>query len=620
MGLLDKLQAGDVAGFNDGRDDLGREELFAAELAELVLHGVDLSGVNLDKADLTGTDLTEANLVRASMSDVDGAGLILDGALAMKVRLRDAWLEDADLTGADLSGADLAGAVLHRSKGEAVRLLQARLKDVGAHEASWPLADLSEATLKGADFTGADLSRARLVDAKAGGCTLAGARLDGIDAAGVRLGGANLAGATLSGARLAGAHLAGADLSGADLRHADLSRANLTGAVMTGANLSGASLVDACLDQVDLAEVTLTEADLSGLDPVTLGLADAVVEELAAHGARFDPDAPLVFDDPAVACVGDAVGCLWLNADGPETLTLRWAVQRPGAVLRTGVLPVSGTSVLFHGIVARDDGFSLVALLERADGVVASVWPLPADGRAGRPVVSSLGYEPAVQPAMRREGDAVWLFGIARQGPTIVVHRDRGDGEGFTAVGSTHMPQARGFLGRTHPVLVSKGGVAMAIQPQGPMAPHRMPDGFPATTSAAAPAGDRVVAVWNTLPQGKDPGGLRSVVLGDRHAREPRILSTDPRVSGLDAVPDGDVVRVAWTQDDGAGGGTCHVVTLPDGEPTTIPTSDGPFDDVRLVRHADDDSLRLVLGTADGRVIVCGLDGRGRVELTDPDA
>lgn len=617
MGLLELLQASDVAGFNEARDRAGRIELFAEELAELKLEGVDLSGAVLDKSDLTETDLTEASLVGASLNDIDGTKAIFDGSLAMGCRLRDAWLEEADLTGADLSRGDLSGAVLNKTKGEALRLLSARMKEAQAIDASWPLADLSEAVAKGADFSGADLSRAKLTETRMGGAKLNGATLDGADAEGVKLGGAIAQKASFVGARLVGAHLSGADLTGAVFRDADLSKANLSGAIMAGADLSGARLVGALLDGVDLSTAILDGADLTGLDTASLGIGAEVAGTLAAHGVAVDPDADIVLEEPAVATQGEAVALLWFNPDSLEAHTVRWGVRRPDGSVVTGVLPVPAASVLFHTVLSAGEAFRLVCLVERADGHALVAWPLGIDGTLGRSEASPLGYEPLVRPILREHEGAIACWGLARRGPTIVVHRDALDGAGFQLVGSDPKPQARGFLGRTHPVLLCKGRVAMTLGPTGVGAPLGLPEGFPTRVSASAPLAEGALAVWNTPEGGRDPGGLRVQVLGPRASREPDVLTERPDVNGLDALPDGDAVVVAWTEDEGPDGGKCFVARLPDGEAVELPLPHEPLDQVRLFRDGAGGALRVAVTSLTGRLIVRGIDGSEVADLDE---
>lgn len=608
MDLLELLQAGDVEGFNVARERASKVELFAEELAGLKLHGVDLTGAVLDKSDLTGTDLTDATLVRASLQEIDGTGLVLDGAIAMGVRLRDAFLEAADLSGADLSRGDLSGAVLTETKGEGLRLIGAKLKDAKADGAVWPLADLTEALLKGADLSRADLTKSKLTAAKASHCVLEGAKLDGSDAVGVSFGGANLRGASLRGAKLTDASFAGADLTGADLSHADLTRANFAGANLTGADVTGASLADACLDDATLTDATFSEADLTGLDARGLGLAEDAIEGLASHGARFDPDAPLVFDDAVVATVAGAVTVAWLNPDDPEHATLRWIQDGADGQRRSGVLPVSGSAVMAHTVLPAGEGFALVAIVDRPGGASILRWPLSATGELSAPRASPLGYEPAVLPVFREAEGALWIWCLSRRGPTLVVHRDVG--RGFDVVHTEAMSQASGFFGFAWPVLASKGGVVTAVGPDGAGPPRRMPEGFPTRIATAVPVGDRVLAVWNTLPRLRDPGGLRVQWLGGRRAEDTDVLTRVPDVHALDGVPHGDGALLAWTEDEGPEATHVMVAHLPDGRPDEVPFPEEPADGIRIVPAYAGSGPWLAVTTLTGRLHVLDLGGR----------
>ncbi len=609
MDLLGLLQAGDVDGFNDARESVNRVELFAEELAGLKLHGVNLTAANLDKSDLTETDLTDATLVRAFLSDIDGTGIVLDGVLAMGVKMRDAWAEDADLTGGDFSRGNLGGAVLTRSKGEGVRMIGTRLDDAKADAVVWPLADLTEARLKGADFTNADLSRVKLTEAKGPHADFSGAKLDGADAASVNLGGAKLVGTSLRGARLVGASFAGADLTEADLSQADLSRANLTGANLTRAKLNGTSLVDACLDDAVLEGVIWDDADLTGVDAHVLGLADADIEVLAGHGARFDPDAALAFDDAVTAIAGDITAVAWMNPDDDTISTLRWALSDGSGKQRSGVLAVSGASVMAHTVLDVGDGFAVLALVDRPGGATMLRWSLSKDGEVKAPRSTPLGYEPAVLPVFRSRGDSIFMWVLARRGPMLIVHRDQGDEDGFAVIHTEARQQATGFFGRSWPVLAGKGGVLMTVGFNTMGAPRRTPEGFPARICSAVPVGDRILAVWNSLPRIKDPGGLRMKWIGGRHEEDTLTLSRVPDVNAIDAQPLGDTAVVAWTEDDGPDGSHVMAAVLPDGVATEIPFPDEPPDDVRVVPVAEGQEARVAVTTLTGKLFVLGLDG-----------
>lgn len=573
MGLLELLEAGDVEGFNNQRGERSRPDLFAADLPGKALVAVDLSNANVDKADLTGSDLSEANLFRASFTGIDGSGLVLRAAIAIKARFKEAWLDGSDLTGADLSRADLSEANVSGSRGEGLRLVGARLREVTARDVRWEGVDLSEASLHKANLTGADLRRADLTEASGAEAVLDGARLDFATATGLKLPSASLKGTSLVGARLLGANLAGADLTGADLSNVDLTRANLTGATLTGATMRGAVLVDACLDGVDLDGLDLDGVDFSGVDPGSLELSADQRGAVAAIGVQADPDAPLRFEGIEAARNEDRVAVVWDNADSEDVETVRFAVlggERPVV----GVLPVPAESVLARAVAPLGDGFAVVLIRERTGGVVSVVLELSRDGELGRSRTTPLGYEPSVRPVVRGSGDSLVMWGLARRGPTLVVHRL--DDEGLAPARSEQQSTAQHFLGRHLPVIACKGGVIMPATEAGAGKPLRAPEGFPGELGLAVPVqieGEpQVLAVWLERRVGDKPGGLRTSWLVSRGSPEVEVLSRVSGVVGLDAVVDGESVLVAWVEagEGGLGASTVYRVRLPGGEPEVV--------------------------------------------------
>lgn len=613
--LLDLLQAGDVAAFNATRGDR-RVELFAEELAELKLPGVDLSHCVLDKSDLTESDLTEAHLVGTGLNDIDGTGLILDGAIALGCKLRDAWLEDADLTGADLSRADLAGAVLHRTRGEGLRLLHARLKGAGAHEAQWPLADLSEARANDADFTGADLSRTRWAGAEASRINLSGADLTGADAVGVKWPEAQAAGAVLRAARLPGAQLPQIDLSGADLRDADLAGVNLVGANLSGADLRGAVLSDATLDGVNFEGAKMSGVDLAGVDVSCLSLTEVQIGELSRHGAVYDPDAPLSYDEVDGASLGSTTVLVWRNAEEGGT-TIRWARSSGKEAEQGGVLAVRGERVMHHAVIAAGGVAWIHVLTERPDGATVLVWTVGPEGPAKGPVATPLGYDPGFKPLLETDGTSVKLVGLARQGPTLVVHEGQDPSQPLTAREGRPMPTARGFVGRRLPVLLGKGGVVQQLDGVFPRKPVAVPEGFPGPLCDAIPLEterqgqlprpartSEVLAVW-VAPAGlRDPGGVRALRLGQDDEAER--VGVSPDVLDLEVIPDGEGGWVAWIEQDGPDERAVSVTRLPGGKVHDVASGDEPWTSLKLLGG---ESPRVILRSLLGRVEVRGLDG-----------
>lgn len=607
MDLLELLETGDVEAFNDRRGERSRPDLFASDLAGKALIGVDLSGANVDKSDLTGADLSEANLYRASFTGIDGTGIRLCGAVAIKARFKEAYLDEADLTGADLSRADLAEANLDRSRGEELRLSGARLREVSGQQVSWPGVDLSEANLHKANLTGADLRQAILNEVSAAEAVLDGARLDGASGSGARLPSASLKGTVLSGARLPGANLAGADLTGADLSNADLSRANLLGAVLTGADLRGAVLADACLDGVDLTGLDLTAADLSGVDPGSVELSDAQRAQVAALGVQVEPGTPFAFERIDAARNGEHTALIWDNVGAEDNGSVRYAVLG-GIKPVHGVIPVPAESVLARAVAPWGDGFVIVVIRERTGGVVSVVLELDRHGELGRSRVAPLGYEPAVRPVLRRVGDELLLWGLARRGPTLVVHRLTE--EGMEPIRSEKQATAQDFLGKHHPILACKGGVLMPVGPNGAGRPLRTPDGFPGRVGLAVPSVDdgeeRVCALWVEKRVGSRAGGLRAAWLAQRGVPEVEEISRLQGVTSIDAVAVGEHVLVAWIDagDDGLAETAIHRVRLPGGAVETvarglrdaneITVADGPGGPVLVVTTLDE--VAVILG------------------------
>lgn len=619
---LARLQKGDVDGVNARRTERTRIEIFAEDLSGLSLVGVDLSAATLEKSDLTGTDLTDANLVKANLSGIDGSEMVLRDALAMRSRFQGAWMDQADLSGGDFTEADLAEANLEGSTAKGTRFLKARLRGVNAAKASWSSCDLTGAKLHAAKLAGIDLRNAELAEATFGEVDLTGARLDGARGAGAKFGQAKLAGARLTSAVLPNANFVQADLTGADLSAADLSRANLAGANLTGAVLRGAVLADANLDGATLTGADLSEADLSGLDPSALGLGDAAIQALSGFGVSFDADARLVFQDVSVARQGDVVAVVWPNPEGEppppppvnegeeppppeEARTWRFAVLAPGGGKVIGVLPVPGHTVLDGQVVAFGGAFRVVLTRSRPEGPVLLVIPLGLDGALGAPRSAPLGYEPAVSPVVRAAGDRLRMTGLARQGPTVVVHDLTAEP---APVRSDRLPTARGFL--AHPVLACKGDVVVPIGRSGPEAPRRTPAGFPGTVAAALAVGDDLLAVWALDKQGRVPGGVRWSRIGKRHAPTEELLDPRGRVIALAVPPpkgplDAEAeVPVFWlVADEKAAAITLLRAVLPDGAPAAVATLP---DAMELSSGVD---CLAVVG-ADGGLRVHGLDGR----------
>ncbi len=603
MELVELLEAGDVQGFNARRDDVARLELFAADLAEKNLTGVDLSRANCDKSDFTETDLSDSTLYGASMTGIDGTGMKMVNAMAMKLRLKEAWMDNCDLSEADLSQANLKDANVEGSIGVGVILSNAKLRGLNAKNVKWQDCELVEATAHKADFTDADLSRADFTALHGADMIFNGAKLDSVVANQARLAGSLFQGASLVGARFVGANLQGVDFTGADLSNADLTGANLSGALLQGAKIAGAVLVDACLDNVMFVGLDLTDVDLAGVDPTPLLLSDEQLEQVAAVGVDAPLDAPVIVRSPVVARNGKAVAIVWENPDTDESKSLRYVVVEGKKTPRAGVIPLPADRVMARALVGRGDGFDLVALRERPGGVGLSAYHLATDGVLMGGVSANLGYDPTVWPILTADDQGISLWGLARRGPTLVLHRETP--EGLAAVRSWKVPTARGFLGRHHLVLACKGDVLMVAGPRGAGQPRRTPNGFPGKRGTAVPVADeRVFCVWDTPRRGEmDPGGLRFAWLERRGSPQEEVLSLVADVLSLDALNDGDQVCVAWVESDGKTG-SAWMCRLPGGMPEQL----GDIDARAVWLARDETGVSAVLATASGGVAV--VDGK----------
>jgi uncharacterized protein YjbI with pentapeptide repeats len=601
--LADLLAAEDVDGFNARRSERSRPDLFAADLAGKRLPMVDLSNANLEKADLTEADLTDANLAKVIASGIDGTGMIMRCAMGLRARFREAWIDNSVIEEADFAQGDFAGAVLDGSQGTGVRFAQARLKNAQCKNVVWPDADLSEAKLYKCDFTGADLRRADFTEASAAEVVLTNAQLDGAVATAAKLMEAELSGASLVAARLNDANLAGAKLVGANLSAADLSRVNLAGADLTGADLSDAVLSEACLDDAILEGANLTGADLSGLDARSLGLDDATIASLSGHGIPYDADAPRNLKGCSVARAGDVVGVVWLNADSEEAKSLRWGVVQGGSWSH-GVVSVPADTVLDAQVVSHDGALRLVMLRKRPDGMVLEDMPFSATGPRGSKVVP-LGYEPMVRPVFSSTSTGLYLFGLARRGPTVAVHRHDAE-EGWVVVNSDRSATAMGFLGG-RPVLQGKGNVLTPVGPRGLGDPRRSPDGFPGTTAIAAVDDGDLLCVWGVKGRPPEiPGGLRFARIERRGTPDVEVVSLADHVQYLTSAQCGDGTVMAWLEGlaDGIHGTYAWVCRLPDGAPRPV---GGDIDDAIRVRVADG---VVAVVRADGTAWFGDLDGK----------
>ncbi len=473
MTLHELLLAQNVAEFNARRGQRVTLDLFAADLANLVLPGVDLSGANLEKADFSSADLSGANLSKATLVGADFTGAKLPRAIAIKARLREAYLGGADLCEAELSGADLSEADLSAANVGRARLGGARLREVSARHASFDAAEMSEAKLAGADLRDAEFVGTTLREADLSRATLDGATFEDADLSGARLTGASLKGARLFGTRFAGADLSAADLTGAQVDdHTDFSGADLTDAVM---------------------DAELTERLRGG--PARIVPANTAVE--------------LHIDEPWVAQSGNHVAVLWFNAEDEADEVLRVAVREIGGdpAGAAAEIPVPSAQVVAKLVLPAPDGFRAVLLVDKPGGMDVTVFEIGLDGVPGPGRSFRLGYTLTALPVVVPDGDGFLLHGLGRG--MLSVHRWSPEGltERMRAPASTF----RGFPDRFSPVIFTKGGTVTAVEADGIGRLLTAPPGFPGRLQAACALREELIALaWVT----KEEKGLRVQRLG----------------------------------------------------------------------------------------------------------
>lgn len=605
MELLELLDAQDVSGFNVQRRD-GTIDLFAAELAGKKLDGADFSNAILDKADLTGTFLRDARLFRASIEDADAEGVVLERALAQRIRLRDSRMAGAKLQGADMTEADLTGADLTGCDARGVRIVNGRMKGMVAPNSRWAGADMSEAGLKGAnlsgaDLTGCDLTQADLTDAK-----LVGARLDGTVLLGVRMGGADLSGASLVGCRMQEADLHDAKLGGANLMDADLTRANLTRTQFAKAKMGGVILAEAVLDGADLTGVDLVGVDLSGVDVSGLPLSESQRLAVGKSGVVAAPDAAWVVTDPVAAACGSGVVVVWENVDGPDARSVRWTLSGKTKAGPNGTLQVPASAVLARFAVPLTSGAMVGVIWARPGGVAVTRYVVGPRGAMGPAKTSALGWTPGVRPAVVSDGKQVFLLALTREGPGIVVHRMDMDNDKI--VHSSRLPTARGTVGRHQPIVVCKGGSVVPVDPKGAQGPRRAPAGFDETKGTAGTRADgSYILAWVVARKGTISGGIRYAALVGRGDPEVLDLTRNDAVESLDAIGVGAVVWLAWVEHTTAGT-SVFTARLPEGSPVEITGHDDAAS-VRWASSNDEQPLLLVLSTTGKVSIVHGGGG-----------
>jgi hypothetical protein len=94
------------------------------------------------------------------------------------------------------------------------------------------------------------------------------------------------------------------------------------------------------------------------------------------------------------------------------------------------------------------------------------------------------------------------------------------------------------------------------------------------------PLGDDLLAVWALEKVGMVPGGLRTAVIGPRHAPKEEVLSTRGGVIALSVVGGAEAATAWWVEAGDDGDTTVWRATLPDGAPELL---DGPSNVTDLV-------------------------------------
>lgn len=488
MTLLELLTAGRVEDFNAQRGRRASPDLFAADLAGANLRGADLSGANLEKADLSGADLSDAVLAGADLSGADLTGADLSRVVAVRAKMREAYLGEATMDDMDLSRADLSEAVLDDAHGERIVARGIRLKDAEGARARFPGIVLEEARLDRACFPGVDLSKSLMSEASLKGAQLIGANLSQCDMLKVRASNASFKGANLMGALLDRSDLTAVDLSEADLTGARLIEADLGDAIVKGTCFDGAELTHARLDGVDLSQAEAEEAIGAVAPGITLELPN-------------DRPRAVQFEDLKAAVYEGEVALYWENEDDESTLVNRVAIVSQQSPFKgvAPALPAPAELTLARDIVQVNGHFAAVTFLDRPGGVELLVSMINREGRVSSSTSVRLGYELAVHPIVRG-GDALRVYGLSKRGPALHCH-ELVDGvleHRFSQRAST----ARGLVGE---VVATRGGVLIPITREGLGDPVQEPRGFQARMASSTRKDDVLTLAWLPTDQ---PGFL----------------------------------------------------------------------------------------------------------------
>jgi len=583
MDLLALLTEGKVEEFNERREHGVRLDLFAADLAGLNLKGVNLTGANLQKADLSKTDLSEAELTQTDLSGADLTEANLSGISGMRSKWRDAYLGNANLSDADLVGADLTEADLTSAKAPRTLLSGARLKRAILQKTDLSAADLAEARLQDADLTGANLEGAQMREVDLSRATLKMAKLGATDLTRARLNNSDLSEANLQGASLTSADLTEAILQGANVTGTDFTRADFTGADLTGC---------------DLSKAITEEAEL---DPGVAGSSTSTVPETET--------AAIYVEDPKLATNGQKIAAIWENPDANGKPRIRIAHGRSGGKFsgKLGTIPAPADLAVSSNLTPCGDGFMALTVLERPGGNSLHLCAIGRGGSVGTPRSFKLGYTPVVRPMIREVDGQLYLYGIARQGPTVCVHRI--DEDGLVPTLTKTMPTARGFVGGQHPTLLSKGGVLIEVGTQRLGEPMRAPASFPGRNCVACPVQGGLALAW--LPSGER--GFRFAIARPGDAPEESKVLPKEEIGNIDAVGNGDDAFVVFTrQPDGPSKPvSAWYAQLPGGKPELLLETEEDIFGVHVAAAETGSTPTVGVTTMDGTLEVVALQARG---------
>jgi hypothetical protein len=231
-------------------------------------------------------------------------------------------------------------------------------------------------------------------------------------------------------------------------------------------------------------------------------------------------------------------------------------------------------------------------------------------GRAGavsNPRSFKLGYTPVVRPMLREVDGSLYLYGIARQGPMICVHKITD--EGLEPTLAKHMPTARGFVGGQHPTVLSKGGVLIEVGTHRLGEPMRAPANFPGRACVACPVDGGLALAW--LPSGER--GFRFAIARPGDAPdESRVLPKED-ISALDAVSTGDGAYVVFTREPTGPGeaASAWYAELPGGKPELLLSSGEDAYSIHIAAGDSEATPTIGVTSMDGNLEIVALGGRG---------